>query len=54
LALDLVGKDPTIGSKLSSWPEKVVPEKLARLAILRRRRDRCGVNGPEKTILGCS
>jgi len=54
LALDSAGKDPTVSLKLSSWPEKVVAERLARLAILRRRSDRCGVNGSERIILGCS
>ena len=42
---------PTVGSKLSSWLEKVIAEGLAKSGTLGRCRGRCGVNRPTKTIL---
>jgi len=54
LALISAGKDPTIGSKLPSWPEKIIAEGLAWLATLGWRRGHCGVNQSKRTILRCS
>jgi len=54
LAFISAGKDPIIGSKLPSWPEKIVAEGLAWLVILGWHCGYYGFNQSKRTILRCS
>jgi hypothetical protein len=54
LALIQLRKILTVGSKLSSWPEKVAVKRLVELGTLGWCRGCYDVNRLENIILGCS